>query len=125
LVNLATLQPETAERATPVAPPDPALALQWLTAAQAALRPEADEQRLVISGLGQLNQPGSLPLLEVHLRDAAVARDAALAMVRVVSRLAKSDQVAARPKIERLLTLSQDEEVQRQATELLSKIPRA
>ena len=109
LVTQATLWTEERTRSPGTRVQPPAEAVEWLTAAQRAIGDDADEKRLLISGLGDLNCMAGLQLLQPYLDDPALGHDAALALVRASKDLVlPEEKQAARPLLEKIIATTKD-----------------
>ncbi len=118
IVTLAALRAgETgATSAETVVRPPSAEAIQWLTEANAAVRDQLDEKKLILSGLGDLNCPEGLRLLEPYLADPAVRHDAELAALRAVQKMTGAgDRAAALAILRKIAGASEDPEHRRRA----------
>jgi HEAT repeat protein len=117
LVTQATLWKERGEKSPP------AEAVEWLSQANAAIRDNPDEKRVILSGLGDLNNAAGLRLLAPYLEDPSVRREAALATLRAIRGLQGAEEKsAARGLIDKILASAGDDEVRRQAEEVLKTL---
>ncbi|MBL9128825.1 MAG: hypothetical protein JNL97_14320, partial [Verrucomicrobiales bacterium] len=122
IVTLASLRPgdPTASASTSAPKPPSAEAVAWLTEARAALRPNAEERKILVSGLGDLNAAPGLRLLEPYLADPEVHHDAELAALRAIRNLTTdADRAAARPLLEKIMASTLDPDVRKQAQDAL------
>ncbi|MCC6231443.1 MAG: HEAT repeat domain-containing protein [Verrucomicrobiales bacterium] len=120
LVTLLAPSEATAKNATP-----PSVeVVGWVTEMAAAIRPEAEERRILVSGLGDLNCREGLRLLTPYLEDPALRVPAAEALLRMAPRLADAeDKAAARGWVVKIAEAeASGAELRRKATELLPKL---
>ena len=123
LEGLVTLLAPSEAAARSAAPP-PAQHVAWMTEIAGSVRPVAEEKRILVSGLGDLNCREGLQLLIPHLEDPTVRGPAAEALLRVAPRLAVADDRGrARDWVARLAASTEaGADVQRKAAELLPKL---
>jgi HEAT repeat protein len=96
-------------------------AIRWLAEANAAVRNQVDEKKLILSGLGDLNCQEGLRLLEPYLDDASVRHDAELAALRAIRGMTTAEErTAAAPVLERIAASTSDADTRRQAKEALA-----
>ena len=88
-------------------------------AAAGAVR-TAEEKMMLVSGLGSLRHPDSVPLLRPYLDDPAVRAEAALAVVQVAPALLNRKDLAGELKqvLARIAAEEKDEDVRRRAARL-------
>ena len=99
-------------------------AVRWLTEANAAVRQQVDEKKLILSGLGDLNCQEGLQLLQPYLDDPSVQHDAELAALRAIRGMTTAeDRKAAAPLLEKIAASTSDADVKRQAKEALANGP--
>jgi HEAT repeat protein len=121
IVTLATLWAGETTAPTKAVRRPPAEAVQWLTEANAAVRNQIDEKKIILSGLGDLSCQEGLRLLQPYLDDPGVRHDAELAALRAIKGLTTTeDRSAARPLLEKIASGTQDADTRRQAKEALS-----
>jgi HEAT repeat protein len=121
IVTLATLWAGETTAPTKAVRRPPAEAVQWLTEANAAVRNQIDEKKIILSGLGDLSCQEGLRLLQPYLDDPGVRHDAELAALRAIKGLTTTeDRSAARPLLEKIANGTQDADTRRQAKEALS-----
>jgi hypothetical protein len=122
VVRLATLWTDPATRPAGADARPPAEAVEWLKAAQASIRDQVEEKRILLSGLGDLSSAEGLRLLEPYLEDPTVQREAALALIRAARGLKSSaDRRVARPMLEKIAAATTDPEIRRQAEALVQE----
>jgi HEAT repeat protein len=80
------------------------------------------QKRLVIAGLGDLNDPAALELLEPFLADADLAEVASLAIVNAAAKSDPKNAGEIRPVLEKAIKSSANPDVQDQARKLLERL---
>lgn len=123
VVTLASLwtgdSPGTPSATQPRTPPRESI--DWLTQAHAALKPDAEEKKILLSGLGDLNCEAGLNLLRPFLSDPTVQLEAEKACLRAIRNLTTpADKTAARPLLERIAGHSSDADTRKEAQALVS-----
>ncbi|MCX7825596.1 MAG: HEAT repeat domain-containing protein, partial [Verrucomicrobiae bacterium] len=82
----------------------------------------ADERRLVIAGLAEMTTPSALKLLGPMLDDPALQSEAAVAAIKLARASAAADRVQARAFVQKVLSFTQDPELQKEARGLLARL---
>lgn len=120
VVTLATLwASDNANPATAKRPPIDSI--RWLTEANAAIRNQADEKKIILSGLGDLNSREGLNLLRPYLDDPSVRHEAELATLRAIKAMTtQDDRAAAKPILDKIAESSQDADTRRIAQEIVA-----
>lgn len=123
LVTLATqTESAPAKPGTPPAAPS-RRTIAWLEEANAAIRNQPEEKRVLISGLGDLNCLEGVVLLAPYLQDDSVRTEAATALLRAARGLTQPGaKRAARPLVEGLAEDGPTAEIRRQAAEVLETL---
>ena len=121
IVTLSTLWASDGGTPSKAGRRPPAEAVQWLSEANAAVRNQVDEKKIILSGLGDLNCREGLRLLQPYLDDDAVRHEAELATLRAIKGMtAAEDRAAAASVLEKIATSSLDPDTRRQAKEALA-----
>ena len=124
IVTLSTLWAGDNAAGTKAIRRPPPEAVAWLKEANAALRNEPEEKKIMLSGLGDLNCEAGLQLLRPYLDDPTVRADAESAALRAVQGLSTPDErAAARPLLEKIAETTSDPDVRRKAREALGGTP--
>jgi len=125
IVTLSTLWAgDTTAGSKAVVRRPPPESVAWLTEANAALRNQPDEKKIMLSGLGDLNCEAGLQLLRPYLDDPAVRGDAESAALRAIQGISSPEERAsARPILEKIAESSPDPDARRKAREALGSTP--
>ena len=83
---------------------------------------EPQEKKTIISGLSRFNIPGALALITPLLDDEAVRGEAALAALGIARTIAAKNPQEARAALEKIVAVVKDENVLKQANEVLQKL---
>jgi len=79
------------------------------------------EQKLVLSGLANVSDPGALSMVEPFLQVETVRAEAAMAMIKIAGAIMETHPDRAMMAMNKLLVVSKDEELRRQAEEIVRK----
>lgn len=90
------------------------------TAMSAATRPE--EKKLVLGALGEVKSVEALAATQPYLADAALREEAAAAVVKIAGSLETAPASDLRPALNQVLAVSQNADVSRNATQILSRL---
>lgn len=83
----------------------------------------ADEKKSVISGLSRVNAPSALAMLAPMLEEEAVRNEAALATIGIARNIREKNPQQAQAALQNVVAISKDEEILKQANEILKAIP--
>ena len=83
----------------------------------------ADEKKLALSTLAELDHPAALKSAETYLKDPDLKGEAELAVFKIAERTQETDPVETRRALERLIVLGEKEQTKERAAKLLQKIP--
>jgi HEAT repeat protein len=123
IVTLATLWAGDARESGRAASPPPREAIEWLTAANNAVRDVPEEKRIILSGLGDLNSAEGLRLLQPYVEDTDVRKEAALAAIRAAKGVTTpQDREIAQKLLEKVAEANSDAEIRQQAQAALKEI---
>lgn len=121
IVTLSTLWAGDNPNPKTAAPRPPAEAVAWLAEANAAIRNQTDEKKIILSGLGDLNCQDGLRLLKPYLDDPAVRHEAELAALRAIQGMSGAeDRTVATSMLETIANSTQDADTRRRAKEALA-----
>jgi HEAT repeat protein len=81
-----------------------------------------EEKKLVLSGLASVADPKALTMVEPFLQTEAVRAEAAMAAVRIAGAIVRTHPDKAKPAMNRLLAVLQNQELRKQAEEILRQI---
>jgi HEAT repeat protein len=99
-----------------------ALIVGWFERAGQASK-SATERRLIISGLGHLNQPESLRLLSAYLDEPDLQSEASVAVLQIAPALAKrGDSAPLQRALEKIMAGSASPEIRNQAAKIAGAI---
>ncbi len=79
------------------------------------------EQKLVLSGLANVSDPGALSIVEPFLQVETVKAEAAMAAIRIAGAILENHPDGAKTAMNKLLAVSKDEDLRRQAEEIVQK----
>ncbi len=79
------------------------------------------EQKLVLSGLANVSDPGALSMVEPFLQVETVKAEAAMAMIKIAGAIMETHPDRAMMAMNKLLVVSKDEDLRRQAEEIVRK----
>ena len=79
------------------------------------------EQKLVLSGLANVSDPGVLSMVEPFLQVETVRAEAAMAMIKIAGAIIETHPDRAKTAMNKLLAVSKDEDLRRQAEEIVRK----
>jgi len=80
------------------------------------------EQKLVLSGLSNVSDPGALATVEPYLQVETVRAEAAMAAIKIAGAIVKTHPDRAKTAMNKLLTVSKDEDLRKQAKEIILRI---
>ncbi len=80
------------------------------------------EQKLVLSGLSNVSDPGVLSMVEPFLQVETVKAEAAMAMIKIASAIVETHRDRAKMAMNKLLTVLEDEGLRKQAEEIILHI---
>jgi len=80
------------------------------------------EQKLVLSGLSNVSDPGALSMVEPFLQVETVRAEAAMAMIKIAGAIMETHPDRAKMAMNKLLTVSKDEDLRKQAQEIIRQI---
>ncbi len=79
------------------------------------------EQKLVLSGLANVSDPGALSMVEPFLQVETVKAEAAMAMIKIAGAIMETHPDRAKTAMNKLLAVSKEEDLRRQAEEIVRK----
>jgi HEAT repeat protein len=79
------------------------------------------EQKLVLSGLANIGDPEALSMVETFLQVETVRTEAAMAMIKIAGAIIETHPDRAKTAMNKLLAVSKDEDLRRQAEEIVGK----
>jgi HEAT repeat protein len=79
------------------------------------------EQKLVLSGLANVSDPGALSMVEPFLQVETVKAEAAMAMIKIAGAIMETHPDRAKTAMNKLLAVSKKEDLRRQAEEIVRK----
>jgi len=79
------------------------------------------EQKLVLSGLSNVSDPGALSMVEPFLQVETVRAEAAMATIKIAGAIIETHPDRAKMAMNKLLAVSKDEDLRRQAEEIVRK----
>jgi histone acetyltransferase (RNA polymerase elongator complex component) len=79
------------------------------------------EQKLVLSGLANVSDPGALSMVEPFLQVETVRAEAAMAAIKIAGAIIETHPDWAKTAMNKLLAVSKDEDLRRQAEEIVRK----
>jgi len=85
------------------------------------LSSNADEKKMVLSGLSNIKDISALQMASELLSDESLREEAAVAVIRIARAIRESNPEKARQALQKVLQVSQVESVRRQAKELLEQ----
>jgi len=80
------------------------------------------EQKLVLSGLSNVSDPGALATVEPYLQNEAVKAEAAVASIKIAGAIMETHRDQAKMAMNELLSISEDEGLRKQAEEIIQQI---
>jgi hypothetical protein len=80
------------------------------------------EQKLVLSGLSNVSAPGALEIAEPFLQVGEVRGEAAMAVIKIAKAIMETHGERAKTAMNKLLAISNDQELRRQAEEIIRQI---
>jgi len=80
------------------------------------------EQKLVLSGLSNVSDPGVLSMVEPFLQVETVKAEAAMAMIKIAGAIVETHRDRAKMAMNKLLAVSKDEDLHKQAEEIILRI---
>jgi HEAT repeat protein len=80
------------------------------------------EQKLVLSGLSNVSDPGALSMVEPFLRVETVRAEAAMAMIKIAGAIIETHPDRAKMTMNKLLAVSKEEDLRKQAKEIILSI---
>ena len=80
------------------------------------------EQKLVLSGLSNVSDPGALSMVEPFLQVETVRAEAAMAMIKIAGAIMETHRDRAMMAMNKLLTVLEDEGLRKQAEEIILHI---
>jgi len=80
------------------------------------------EQKLVLSGLSNFSDPGTLSIVEPFLQVETVRAEAAMAMIKIAGAIMETNRDRAMMAMNKLLAVSKDEDLHKQAEEIILHI---
>jgi len=83
-----------------------------------------EEQRLVLSALGNVGEPAALAMVEPFLQTEAVRAEAATATIRIARTIMQTHPSEAKTAMNKLLAVLQDEDLRKQAQEIILQAER-
>jgi HEAT repeat protein len=81
-----------------------------------------DENKLVLSGLANVSNPEALAMVHPFLLAKAVRAEAAMAAIKIAGAIMRTHRDQARTAMNRLLAVSHDEDLRKQAREIVRQI---
>ncbi|UCC97766.1 MAG: HEAT repeat domain-containing protein [Phycisphaerales bacterium] len=84
----------------------------------------AEEQKLVLSALAHVADPGALKMVEPLVQNEAVRAEAAMACIKIAGAISEAYPDRARAAMDNVLALVQDEDLRKQAEEMIRRISR-
>ena len=87
-----------------------------------ALAAGVSEQRLVLAGIGSVSETAALNLAVEYIQDASLALEAQAATVRIAAAVAGDNPQAAKAALAKVLAVSKNEMIRRQAQTVVDKI---
>ncbi len=79
------------------------------------------EQKLVLSGLANVGDPGALSMVEPFLQVETVKAEAAMAMIKIAGAIMETHRDRAQTAMNKLLLVSKDEDLRKQAEDIILK----
>ena len=80
------------------------------------------EQKLVLSGLSNVSDPGALSMVEPFLQVETVRAEAAMAMIKIAGAIMETHRDRSKMAMNKLLAVSKDEDLRKQAEEIILRI---
>ena len=80
------------------------------------------EQKLVLSGLSNVSDPGALLIVEPFLQVETVRAEAAMAMIKIAGSIMETHSDRSKMAMNKLLAVSKDEDLRKQAEEIILRI---
>jgi HEAT repeat protein len=80
------------------------------------------EQKLVLSGLANVNDPSALLMVEPFLQVETVRSEAAVAMIKIAGAIVETHRDRTQMAMNKLLSVSEDEGLRKQAEEIIQQI---
>ena len=80
------------------------------------------EQKLVLSGLSNINEPGALEMVEPFLQAEEVRGEAATAAIKIAKSIMETHGESAKTAMNKLLAVSKDKDLCKQAEEIIRQI---
>jgi hypothetical protein len=80
------------------------------------------EQKLVLSGLSNVSDPGALEMVEPLLQVEEVRAEAAMATIKIAGIIMDTHSERVKTAMNKLLAVSNDEDLRRQAEEIVRQI---
>jgi HEAT repeat protein len=84
----------------------------------------AEEQKLVLSALANIAAPEALKMVEPLMQNEAVRAEAAMACIKIARAISETHPDRARAAMDNVLAVVQDEDLRKQAEEIIRKIGR-
>jgi HEAT repeat protein len=81
-----------------------------------------EENKLVLSGLANVSDPEALAMVQPFLQAEAVRAEAAMAAIKIAGAIIQTHRDQVRMAMNKLLAVSQDEDLRRQAEEIIRQI---
>ncbi|MHC4173981.1 MAG: HEAT repeat domain-containing protein [Planctomycetota bacterium] len=81
-----------------------------------------EENKLVLSGLANVSDPKALAMVQPFLQAEAVRAEAAMAAIKIAGAIMETHRDQARTAMNKLLAVSQDDDLRRQAEEIIRQI---
>jgi HEAT repeat protein len=79
------------------------------------------EQKLVLSGLSNVSDPGALSIVEPFLQVETVRAEAAMAMIKIAGAIVETHRDRAKMAMNKLLAVSKDQNLRKQAEDIVRK----
>jgi len=86
------------------------------------LAADVNEKKMVLSGLANTKEPGALQMAATYLADENLNREAAAAVVKIAAAIHSSHPQPSKEALQKVLEVSQDDALRKQAQELMGKI---
>ena len=80
------------------------------------------EQKLVLSGLSNISDPGALEVIEPFLQDETVQKEAGMAAIKIAKSIMKTNGEKVKTAMNKLLSVSRDEILRKQAEAIIPQI---
>ncbi len=80
------------------------------------------EQKLMLSGLANVSEPGALSIVEPFLQVETVKAEATMATIKIAGAILETHPDRAKTAMNRLLAVSKDEDLRKQAQEIIRQI---